>query len=155
VLPDEPRQAPRGLVEVGLPERPGVLVPDPTHHVRVAIAEVLPLRDAQIAHRRLELGGSKLAEAAVVGGRVHLGDDDLAHLAARAGDEHDPAAVLYGLGHRASRSDRLIVGMGMDGHERQRAGSGRIGRIGHVRIVAATGTFVPGTSRPRSVILRP
>ena len=50
-------------------------------------------------------------------GRVHLRDDDLALLAAGAGDEDDAMAVGDGLGHRPARADRLVVGVGMDGHE--------------------------------------
>ncbi len=52
----------------------------------------------------------------VVGG-VHLGEDDLAHLAASAGDQDDPVAVGHGLRHHASGADGLVVGMGMDGHQ--------------------------------------
>ena len=92
VAADEPDQPAGGLVQVGLPEAARVAVPGPTHHVRVVVAEVLPLGHAEDAHRRLELGGPELAEPAVVVRGVHLGHDDLAHLAARAGDQDDPTA---------------------------------------------------------------
>ena len=61
-------------------------------------------------------------EPTVVVGRVHVGDDDLAHLAARAGDEDDAQARGHGLGHRAAGPDRLVVGVGVDGHERRDVG---------------------------------
>ena len=64
----------------------------------------------------------------MVVGRVHVGDDDLAHLAARAGDEHDPPAVGDGLGHRPAGPDRLVVGVGVDGHQGRDVGRGAVGR---------------------------
>ena len=89
----QPGQATRRLVEVGLPEAARIAVALGVHHPRVAIAQVLPLGHAQGAHRALELAGPDLAEAAVVVGRVHVGHDDLAELAAGARDEHDAMAL--------------------------------------------------------------
>ena len=100
------------------------MVPGPPHHVGVVVAEVLPLGHAQVAHRALQLGGAELAETAVVVGRVEVGDHDLAHLAARAGHEHDALALGDGLGHRPAGPDRLVVGMGMDGHQGRDVGCG-------------------------------
>ena len=117
VAADEPHQAARRLVEIGPPEGARVEVPGPTHHVRVVVAEVLPLGHAQDPHRPFQLAGPDLGQPAVVVGRVHLRDDDLALLAARAGHEHDSPAGGDGLGHRAARPDRLVVGVGVDGHE--------------------------------------
>ena len=117
VAADQPDQPPGGLVEVGLPERARIAVAVRAHHPGVAVAEVLPLGHAEVAHRPLELAGPDLAEAPVVVGRVHVGDDDLAELAARAGHEHDAVPGLDGLGHRAAGPDRLVVGVGVDGHQ--------------------------------------
>ncbi len=117
VAADQPGQPAGGLVEVGLPERARVAVAVGAHHPGVAIAEVLPLGDAEDAHRPLELAGPDLAEAAVVVGRVHVRDDDLAELAAGAGHEDHAVAGLDRLGHRAAGPDRLVVGMGVDGHQ--------------------------------------
>ena len=111
-----------GLVEIGLPEAARIAIAGLVHHPGVAIAEVLPLGHAEHAHRRLELAGPDLAEASVVVGRVHVGDDDLAELAAGAGDEHDAVAGPDGLGHGPAGPDRLVVGMGVDGHQRQGSG---------------------------------
>ena len=154
VPPDEPDQPADRFVEVGLPERPRIVVPGPAHHVRVAVAEVVPFGDAEDAHRVLELAHPDLAEPAVVLGRVHLGDDDLALLAARAGDEHDPPAVADRSGHRPAGADRLVVGMGVDGHERESVvgfGRGRRGGVGHVPIVARAAPE-PSTGRVQTAL---
>ena len=60
--------------------------------------------------------------------RVHVLDDDLAQLAAGAGDEDDPVTGLDGLGHRPAGADRLVVGMSVDGHEGQASISHRLNR---------------------------
>ena len=105
------------LIQVGLPEGPRVLVPHPTHHVGVVVAEVLPLGDAQASHGPFQFAGTDLAEPSVVVRRVHVGDDDLAHLATGARDEHDAATCLDRFGHRPTRPDRFVVGVRMDGHQ--------------------------------------
>ena len=146
VAAHQPHQPAGGLVEIGPPERPGIEVPGAAHHVRVAVAEVLPLGDAEVAHGPLELHGAQLAEAAMVVRRVELGDDDLAQLAACPGDEHDPATRGDGLRHRAAAADRLVVGVGMDRHEGgdvRRAGFGRHG----ADATAGTGRRSPGRRR--------
>ncbi len=51
-------------------------------------------------------------------GSVELRHDDLPLLAARAGHEDDAVTLRDGLGHDPGRADRLVVGMGVDGHER-------------------------------------
>ena len=137
VSTDEPDQAPRRLVEVGLPEAARVEVPRPTHHVGIAVAEVLPLGHAEDAHGPFQLTCPGLSQAAVVVGRVHGRHDDLALLAAGACDQDHAMAGGHGLGHRTPGPDRLVVGMGMDGHQRGpvrggRLGSGRCGvGVGH------------------------
>ena len=108
-------------------KRARVVVAVRAHHAGVAVAEVLPLGHAEVAHRPLELARPDLAEAAVVVGGVHVGHDDLAELAARPGDEDHAMAGRDGLGHRPAGPDRLVVGMGMDGHQRRAVGSGVIG----------------------------
>src|SRR5690242_21432333 len=47
---------------------------------------------------------------------------DLALLAAGPCDEDDATAVGDGLGHDATRRDRLVVRMGMDRHQRRAVG---------------------------------
>ena len=76
-------------------------------------------------------------------------DDDLAHLAARAGDEDDPMAGRDGLGHRAAGPDRLVVGVGVDGHQGGAMGAARIGvggggRVGHAADASAGRGSAPG-----------
>jgi hypothetical protein len=122
VLANEPGHAARGLVEVGLPEAPRIDVPDAAHHVRVAVAEVLPLGDPEVGHGRLQLRGPDLPQPAVILGGVHLRDDDLALLTSGARHEHHPVALLDRLCHQATRTDRLVVGVGVRGHERERHG---------------------------------
>ena len=125
VATDEPDETAGGLVEVGLPERARIVIAGATHHVRVVVAEVLPLGDAQHAHGPFQLDGPHLPEAPVVLRGVQLGDHDLAHLAAGAGDEDDATTLGDGLRHRAAGPDGLVVGVGMDGHE-----SGDVGGLG-------------------------
>ncbi len=129
VAPDEPDQPAGGFVQICQPEGARVAVARPTHHVRVVIAQALPFRHAKDAHGCFQLGRSELAEPPVVVRRVHLGHDDLAHLAAGAGDQDDPAALGDGLGHRSSGADRLVVGVGVHGHQGQ-AVARRVGRHG-------------------------
>ena len=131
VAAHQPDQAPDGLVEVRLPVRAGVAVPDATDHVRVAVPEVVPLGHAELGHRCFHLGGPQLAEAPVVVGRVQLGDDDLAHLAPRAGDDHHPMAGRDGLGERATHAHGLVVGVGVDRHQGVVVGGLREVRIVH------------------------
>ena len=140
VAPDQPGQPAGRLVEVGLPERARVAVAVGAHHPGVAVAEVLPLGHAEEAHRPLQLAGPDLAEAAVVVGRVHVRDDDLAELAARPGHEDDAVAGLDGFGHRAAGPDRLVVGMGVDGHQGRAMARG-LG--GHARDASAPRTSGP------------
>ena len=123
VAADQPDQAAGGVVEIGLPEGARVEVPGSAHHVGVVVAEVLPLGHAQDPHRPFQLAGPDLGQPAVVLRRVHRRDDDLALLAAGARHEHDPMPGGHGLGHRAAGPDRLVVGMGVDGHE-----GGSVGR---------------------------
>ena len=96
----------------------GSAVSGATHHVRVPIAEVVPLGHAKLGHRRFHLGGTQLAEASVVVGRVQVRDDDLAHLAPGPGHDHDPMTVRHRLGERAAHADGLVVGVGVDRHQR-------------------------------------
>ena len=65
----------------------------------------------------------------MVVGRVHLGHDDLAELAARARDEHDAMACGDGLGHGPTGADRLVVRVGVDGHQGRAMARG-VGRHG-------------------------
>ena len=61
----------------------------------------------------------------MVVGRVHVRHDDLAHLAAGARDEDDAAALGDRLGHRPAGADRLVIGVGVDGHEGRDVDGGR------------------------------
>jgi hypothetical protein len=42
---------------------------------------------------------------------------DLADLASRGDDEHDPMALIGGPGHDAAGCDRLVVGMSVKAHK--------------------------------------
>ena len=117
VAPHQPGEPAGRLVDVGLPERARIAVAVRAHHPGVAVAEVLPLGHAEETHRPFQLAGPDLAQAAVVVGRVHVGDDDLAELAACPGHEDDAVAGLHRLGHRPAGPDRLVVGVGVDGHQ--------------------------------------
>ena len=116
-----------GLGQVGVPERvvvdvvggDGVAVVVPLH-ARVAVAaeatQEAVVGDPQRGHGGGELAAAVLAEPVLaVGGEVlQLGDQDLAHLAAGAGHQGDPAALGDVLRHRGALADRLVVGVGVD-----------------------------------------
>ena len=130
MAPHEPDEPPDGLVDVGLPEAARVQVSRAADHVRIPVAEVLPLRNAELAKRSFELRRPNLAQAPMVLRCVELLDDDLAHLAARARDEHHPMTCRDGLRHGAARPDGLVVRVGVTRHQRQPAP--RVGCIGFV-----------------------
>ena len=75
--------------------------------------------DAELLHRDLDLAAAVLPETVVaVGGQVlQVGHQDLAHLAGRAGDQGDPAALRDVLRHRGAVVDGLVVGVGVDQEE--------------------------------------
>ena len=115
------------LGEVGVPERVvvhlvgrdrvAVLVPlHPGVAVGAEAAEEPVVGDAELLHGELELAAPVLPEPVVaIGGQVlELGHQDLAHLAGRAGDQRDAAALCDVLGHRGALPDRLVVGVGVD-----------------------------------------
>ena len=154
VAADEPGQPAGGLVEVGLPEAARVAVAVGAHHLGVAVAEVLPLGDAEDAHRPLELAGPDLAEAAVVVRRVHLGDDDLAELAAGAGHEDDAMAGRDRLGHRPAGPDRLVVGVGVDGHQGRAMRPRVVGGHGHRDASAPRYFRAPVAIRPSGATIQ-
>ena len=119
-----------GLGQVGAPER---VVVDVVGGDRVAVrvplhagvavgaeaAEEPVVGDAERGHRVGELAAAVLAEPVLaVGGEVlELGDEDLAHLAGRAGHQRDPAALGDVLRHRGALADRLVVGVGVHEHQ--------------------------------------
>ena len=143
---DEEHEPADGLVKVRLPEAPRVAVPGAAHHVRVAVAEVLPLGHAEGVHRALELAHPDLAEPAVVVRRVHVGDDDLAHLATGARDEDHAMAGPHRLRHRPPGADRLVVRVGVHGHEGGAMGCG--GRLTHAWIVVHPPGIVVSLAAP-------
>ncbi len=118
------------LVEVGPPERAlldvlardrvALLVPD---HAAVAVAPLTAeepvVGHAELAHRVGQLGHPVLAELVVAVGREvrQIGDEHLALLAARAGDQRDAGAAGDVLRHRRAVADGLVVGVRV--HEQQ------------------------------------
>ena len=159
VGPDEEHEPADGLVHVRLPEAPRVAVSGAAHHVRVLVAEVLPLGHAEVAHRPLELARPDLAEAPVVVGRVHLGHDDLAHLPARARDEDHAPARLDAERHRAAGPDRLVVGVRVHRHQGGDVVGSRLGRggglVAHRSIVSPTRRSSRHRTRASRVPLSP
>ena len=127
-------QVPGGLVEVGLPEGPGVLVGREPHHPGVAVAagaaEEAVVGDAERGARGGQLGDAVPAELVGLGGgelgqRRHV---DLALLAERAGHQRDVRAVGGVVGHRRAGADRLVVGVRVD---QQQAAVGQHRHDGH------------------------
>ena len=99
-----------GLVEVGLVERPGVLVLLPAGHARVGVAEPDHPVHAEDLGRDLRLPPAPvhdgLARGEVVGG--------LAVVAVGGEDDHHPVALRGRPGHRPGGLGCLVVGVGMD-----------------------------------------
>ena len=75
--------------------------------------------DAEDLHRVGDLAAAVLAEAVLLVGRevLELGDQDLAHLAGRAGHQRDAAPLGDVLRHRGAVADALVVGVGV--HEQE------------------------------------
>ena len=92
VLADEPHEPAGGVVEVGLPEVPRIAGSPAGPSCPSRGSRGSPTRSRRGRPSRLQLARPDLAQPAVVVGRVHLLDDDLAHLAAGAGDEDDAVA---------------------------------------------------------------
>ena len=99
-----------------------ILVPRVANHAGVAESEVLEVRHAKRRHRRSNFAHAGFAEAFVLFGGIPLWDDDLAELAAGAGNHIGigGGAVGGGVGgKRAAHADRLVVGVGVYRHENQ------------------------------------
>ena len=121
--PDDLDQAAGGVVEVGVGEVVGVGVRLGVGHARVAVAEQVQLVVADDAHRVVELPQPDRGQvgAHVVG--VGRGVEDVAGLAAGAGDEHRAHALGVVPGHRGRALRRFVVGVGVHGqHARARCG---------------------------------
>ena len=117
IAADEPDQPARGFVQVGLPEAPWVAVANSAHHVRVVVAQVLPFSHAEDVHGRFQLGRPELTEPSVIVLGIQFGHDDLAHFAARAGDQDHATPFGHRLGHRATGSNRLVVRVRVHRHQ--------------------------------------
>ena len=124
VFLEEPGQTAGGLVDRDVAE--GVLVTFvlPVGHPRIAVAEELQVRDAEDLARALELIESCLHdELLVVAFGVRL--DPAGQISELAvGARHDDCGEPLGrvAGEHSARARCLIVGMGMDGHERRHDG---------------------------------
>ena len=149
VSPDEEHEAPDGLVHVRLPEAARVAVARPAHHVRVPVAQVLPLGHAERAHGPLQLHRAQLTEPTMVVRRVELRHDDLTHLAAGAGHQDHAVAVGDGLGHRAAGADGLVVGMRVHGHQGEGTGGGLGRLVDHGLHPSAVADRTPGGVQSR------
>jgi hypothetical protein len=115
------RQEPRdGLVEVGLPEARGRVVLGGSHHPRVDVPEEVVLDRAEVTECPAQFFAADLRESSVVLRRVELRYHDLAVLAACAGDADDAHALGRVARHNATGRDRLVVGVSVDGQQRQR-----------------------------------
>jgi hypothetical protein len=111
-----------GGVDGEVAERLGGVVGLPARHPRVVVPEELEVRDPKDPAALLELTATKGDDRLlVVAGVSRFGPTgSIAVLAVGARDEHGADALGAVLGEDASRSGRLVVGMGVDGHQRQR-----------------------------------
>ena len=104
----------RSLVHRGGPKRPRHLVGRGAHHAGVGVPEEFhPLR-AKYLRRRVRLDDPPLPEF-LAGVQKALGD--LALLAARGHDEHDPVPFLGGFANSPAAGDAFVVRVGMKRHE--------------------------------------
>src|SRR5690606_5738361 len=109
-----------GLVDVGAPEAPGVVVGGSAHHAGVPVApgaaEEAVVGDPQGGARGGELGDPVAAElVGLVGGETRQGRDvNLALLAQRAGHQGDVHPGGRVVRHGGAGPDRLVVRMGVN-----------------------------------------
>lgn len=107
------------LEQVGAPEALRMVVGGGSHHPRIAVApgsaEVLVVAHAQQGKGFRELDASMGAQLVLFVRRemTKLGNQHLALLAQRAGDERDVSPLCRVLRHGDSGTDRLVIGMGM------------------------------------------
>ena len=91
------------------------------HDTASAGAEEPVIGDAQGTHGRFDLGLPDLSESRPIAFEgLHLGRDDLSALTTGGGQHSDLVAVGDQGCDRASRGDRLIVGMSVDEEDARR-----------------------------------
>ena len=117
----------RRFVDVGRPERAGVVNGRGVHHSRIAVTEELDPAHAEDLGRAPGFSLATLGERLV--GLEHA-VVDLADVAARREHEHHAMALGDGAGDGAAHDDALVVGMRVE--RDQRAGT----RVDHAQIVA-------------------
>ncbi len=114
---EKARETRRGLVEVGAPERIGVVVGGFSRHTRIAVAEKLDAVDAEHCSCGVQLGDPAVDERLAF--RQHIWRE-FAELAARGRNEDHAVAVALGARHRTTRRDRFVVGVCMKEDDRVR-----------------------------------
>jgi hypothetical protein len=115
-----------GLVEIGLDQGIGVPVLRRVGHPRITIVE-----EEEVVNAQLVAGAAQLlfADLTQLLGRGQLGVADLAGLAARGTDQYQAHVGIGAIaGQCAANAERLVVGVGKDGHERERRVSGHAHR---------------------------
>jgi hypothetical protein len=123
---DDLDQPADGLVERGVGEGVGVGVGRRVGHARVAVAQQHDLVVADDLGGPLELPQADGGQVGHDVGLVHGGVEDVARLAAGAGDEHGTDALGVVPGDRAGPLGRLVVRVGVHGHQAERG-------VGHRR----------------------
>ena len=111
----------RRFVDVGRPERAVLVVLGRAHHPGVDVAEELHALHTEDLRRRFRLAHSAMPELFSV---VEKAFGHLAVLASRRHHQHDPVAVGRRLGHGAACRDALVVGVGVEAHERRHRRAG-------------------------------
>ena len=120
---EQVEQALRADVDRDVAERIGMVLELPLLHPGVAVAEADRMRHAELAARDVELGEARGGDGVrIVSGfaRLHM-TGAVAHLAVRAGHDDGLRALVAVAGENAAGAGRLVVGVGVDGHERVRS----------------------------------
>ena len=113
---------PDGLVQRGLGERGRIGVGCRIGHTRVPVAEHDDLVVPDDLRRPGQLFLPKLDDPGPVLGRVHGRIEDFALLAPGAAHENGAHAHSVVAGDRSRALGRLVVGMGVNGHQAERLG---------------------------------
>ncbi len=122
VLLEQAREAFGGIVDGDVAEHVGPVLVLPVDHARVVVPEQLEMRDAERLARSLELAEADAGDLGLVVALISRLDPArcVAELAVRARDDNGSHALVRVPRQDAARARRLVVGVRVHGHQRQR-----------------------------------
>ena len=119
---EQARQAFGGIVDGNVAEHVGPVLVRPVDHARVVVPEQLEMGDAERLACSLELAEADAGDFGLVVALISRLDPArcVSELAVRACDDNGSYAVVRVPGEDAARARRLVVGVRVHGHQRQR-----------------------------------